>query len=250
MEEILNSLKLGRYERSARLAPALLALLPAFLLAAVWMPKFLSLLGGLAAMAFFAGGYLLMGLAREKGLEVEARLEAALGARPSTMALRHGGPVLNGPTRERYHDVLRRLGLTLPSQQEQEADARAADDRYASAVHRLLELTRGARFPMLLDENIAYGFRRNLRGLKSLALGVLLLCLAIDGGALFLSMTSDHEKIAAAAGLAALYLILLLVWATVINDRFVTSASWKYAQRLLACCEHLDPANPIPEPQR
>lgn len=245
MDDILSALKLGRYERDARLAPALLVLLPALMLVAVWTPNFATIFGGLVAVAFFSGSYLLMGLAREKGLEVEARLQGTLGAWPAVIALRHGGSVLNGPTRQRYHDILRRLGFIIPTAEEQQADAHGADDIYASAVQRLLELTRGERFPMLLDENISYGFRRNLRGLKPLALSVLLLCLALNCAALFLSLSSNHTTIAAAAGVAALYLVLLLVWVTVINDRFVISASWKYAQRLLACCEYLDPANPI-----
>lgn len=247
LDELLNALKLSRYEREARLGPALFVLLPTFLLAAVWMPDFWGFLGGFALVAFFAGAYLMMGHAREKGLEVEERLEGEMGARPSTQALRHDGPLLNPTTRERYHGSLGRLGLRIPTHAEQQADAVAADAAFASAVDRLLELTRGPRFPMLLDENINYGFRRNLRGLKSLALGVLALCLALDLAALALSMTGDHEKIAAAAGLAALYLVLILVWSTIVTDQFVLAASWKYVKRLLACCEHLDPANPIPE---
>jgi hypothetical protein len=106
-------------------------------------------------------------------------------------------------------------------------------------VDRLRELTRGAEHDLIQSENIHYGFRRNLRGLKPLALGVVALCLLVDVTALFVLTGTTDMQISAAAAMLAVFIATGAIWAFAINDSFVREASWAYARRLLASCETL-----------
>ena len=53
----------------------------------------------------------------------------------------------------------------MPAAQEESADPLKADDVYGGATKRLRELTRGDK-QLLLKENIAYGFHRNMLAMK------------------------------------------------------------------------------------
>jgi hypothetical protein len=50
----------------------------------------------------------------------------------------------------------------------EQADSAAADDAYKAATRQMRELTRGKQFSLLLKENIAYGFHRNMYGARSI----------------------------------------------------------------------------------
>jgi len=95
------------------------------------------------------------------------------GGQPSLLFLRHRDKSINAPTKQRYHALLRSRGLPVSTKEEEAADPTAADGLYQSAIDWLLEQTRDTRkFSLLLNENIDYGFRRNLLGLKPIALVV------------------------------------------------------------------------------
>lgn len=65
------------------------------------------------------------------------------------------------------------LGDRLPTQAEELADPGAVDERYDDSVARLRGLTRNNRkFRLLFSENINYGLRRNLLGLKPIGVAV------------------------------------------------------------------------------
>jgi hypothetical protein len=108
---------------------------------------------------------------------------------------------------------------------------------FRSAVDWLLEHTRpSAKASMLHNENIAYGFRRNLLGLKPVAIALLVVALACNA---FLIVTKDDQSRMIAAGIIELLLLLaLIVWLFVIRAAFVDDASLAYAQRFLAQCEN------------
>ena len=64
-------------------------------------------------------------------------------------------------------------GLALPSPEEERNDPEEADARLESANRWLLaQTTDHARFGLLFSENMNYGYRRNLLGMKPIALGL------------------------------------------------------------------------------
>lgn len=243
LEEMLKGIGLDRYDRTARIGPALFALLPAGALVAVWLPGLSKAVAGAGALLLVCGvAYFLKGYARTRGHRVEERILERLGAWPSTLALRHGGPLLDEFTRDAYHAVLRAKGQPIPTADEQARDPARADAMFERARKWLLEQTRRADHPsdrLLFEENIDYGFRKNLVGLKPFAVGLLVGCLLLDLAILAVSLNPTNANISAGAILAAVYLIGLLVWATVLTDDFVEKASWKYTTRLLASLDTL-----------
>ena len=93
--------------------------------------------------------------------------------------LRQSDETLDLQTKRRYHSRAEALieGMRLPSPEEEQASPKDADEKYESVVRYLLANTRdSSKFALLLKENTAYGFRRNLYGLKSAGLALLVGC--------------------------------------------------------------------------
>lgn len=97
---------------------------------------------------------------------MEETLVKEWGGMPTTIALRHRDTFLDSISKQRYHAVIvAKLGIVMPTVQEEIADPAKADDIYIGATRRLRELTRGDK-QLLLKENIAYGFHRNMLAMK------------------------------------------------------------------------------------
>lgn len=160
--------KLDPYERKARIFPGLLVVLPLLVpVIAVFGPKnplmtaVVGLIGGCGAI------YAMGSIARGRGKAVEERLVSKWGGMPTTIMLRHRDRTLESSSRNAYHELFRtRLGITLPTAAEESANPDQADDAYKGAVRRLREATRGKTHSLLLKENIAYGFHRNMLGVR------------------------------------------------------------------------------------
>lgn len=228
---MLEQLGLDRYDRKARLQPALWIVTPPLLLLAVWLPELRTLSGGggvavgtVVVMTF------LISWTRHLGRNVQSKIDNDRGARPSTILLRHGEARLANLTRKRCHDVLRQNGFTIPTAQEQKVDPVSADQVLVACVDWMLESTRGDH--LLLEANIEYGFRRNLLGVRPVALCVLLACLILDVAALLFRSSVTHTQMASGALLAGAYLAAALAWGVLVSRSFVERAGWDYAQRL------------------
>lgn len=183
MKDVLANLT-DSYSRVARLYPAVLGFLPFFWTALALDPKALAfdashLVGvGLVASAVVA---FLTSVARSRGKVVEKQLLDSWGTWMTTIILRHRNGTLDPVTKGRYHARLQTLctDLVLPTTLEEAQDAPGADAKYRAATTRLIERRRDAKYKMLHKENAQYGFRRNLLGLKPLALTVALLAAAV-----------------------------------------------------------------------
>jgi hypothetical protein len=230
-----------RYDRNARLMPALLVMLPALLLVAVWSKPLWTLMGGVAALLVTCGAtYLASHVARHRGRIVERRLIATDGALPSVRALRHRDALIDPQTKARYHDFLRSHGLHVPDSAEERLSPKVADDAYSSACKLLLELTRDkSKFPLVASENIGYGFRRNSLGMRSMALIMLGLVLAANSALLVADYLETQTIEWAGVALTVFMLGYLYVWLFIVNLDFVRDAGNAYAVRLLATCETL-----------
>lgn len=160
------------YERNARAVPALLLLLPvAVPLVCVVGPRN-PLLTAIAAILGSCGAvYAVASVMRGLGKATEDKLVAKWGGMPSTVLLRHRDTSIERPTKLEYHRLIsERLGLAMPTEADEAADPAAADQAYRAATRKIRELTRGAQFRLLLTENTAYGFHRNMMGARWLGL--------------------------------------------------------------------------------
>jgi hypothetical protein len=240
----IEALIRDRYNREARLAPALLVALPAVLTLFAWFPALRSLGPALVALLGFCGGIIwLSHLARDKGKAIEPHLYAAWGGMPSTAMLRHGDVRLPAPLKARYKLTLNRHvpDLVFPSAEEEIRDPPAADAVYESAGAWLLTQTRDHdRFRLLFEENVNYGFRRNLRAMKAFALvigiGSLALSLAVAAAGYERAGELPSVEASVAAGLVMLYVMIMAVR---VNNAWVRLAAEALGRQLLAASDAL-----------
>lgn len=236
------------YELKARIFPGLLVMLPLLVpLICVFGAKnptltaVVGLVGGCGAI------YGIASVARGRGKAVEERLVAEWGGMPTTLMLQHRDTSLEASSRALYHNLFRtKLGMALPTAAEEQADPAAADDKYKGAVRQLREATRGKPYSLLLKENIAYGFHRNMRGVRSLGwiastLGIVI-GLYMSGAIVFdpigfRPMALAHLSLGAGLTLGVA-IPLWFAWFH-FNDDSVKRIAYVYAERLFECLRSL-----------
>jgi hypothetical protein len=239
--QIFRSNGLDRYDRNARLYPAFMCLLPLFAVIALWLPQVWTLLGGLLSLAVACGlVFYLAQVVRYLGRKTESRLGNRVGRARSAVLVSHSDTQVASDTKIRYHKYLADHGVKVPDRELELKDPAAAYQAFRSAVDWLLEHTRkNAAASMLLDENIAYGFRRNLLGLKPTA--IILIILAIAANAYLIATKADQNRMLAAGVVELILILALIAWFYVVRPAFVEDASLAYAQRFLAQCENTRP---------
>jgi len=248
------------YGSHARLYPALLTLLPALLLVITLFPSLLVRGGGptLVALAASCGLiFFLADFARAQGMRVEPGLLREWGGWPTTICLRHESPHLGAHTRARYHRFLAQHvpDLLFPTPAGQAVDPTGADAVYASAVEWLKEQPKVRADPLVRKENAAYGFRRNLLGLKPFGITIALVSLLASSIALAAALNAGDDltpylRVAAAAAPSALLGSLafsgvtVVIWLLVVNRKWVREGGNAYARALLATCDQLSAHQP------
>ncbi|MDE0553922.1 MAG: hypothetical protein OXI24_06895 [Candidatus Poribacteria bacterium] len=232
------------YSLQARVQPALLALLPPIIAIAAWFPGLYEWGTGLMGLALGCGAVVFLAhVARARGRKVQRRLFAVWGGKPSNLWLSHSNQRLDATTKGRYHDILASHinGWTAPSLEEESKDKQRAQEAYESAVRWLREKTRDRqRYSLVFKENVSYGFRRNLYGIKPL--GICLALLSVAGNTWALYFQSWNGTTAATTqGLASLILNLLFLfsWVAVVRAQWVKDSADAYARALLAACDQI-----------
>lgn len=233
------------YGRTARLYPGVIFLLPL-----LWH---LPLLGGsvtfslpesvAAAAIGSAALYLIAAFARHCGKVAEPKLIARWGGWPTSILLRHSDERVDHLTKARYHAQLAKLsGVVMPSAEEEQQQPAQCEAAYRSATKVLLEARRDDSNALLHKENAAYGFRRNLYGLRGFALGVTGLLLIVTVGVwlrqfdapataaeILTALKADKAWVVA----VVLDLIYLAFYGIVVTSDFVFQSGVDYAVALL-----------------
>lgn len=233
------------YGRTARLYPGIIFLLPL-----LWhLPLLsgsvtLSLPESIGATAIACAGlYSVAAFARHCGKGAEAKLIARWGGWPTSILLRHRDERIDHLTKARYHAQLTTLsGVAMPSAAEEQEQPAQCEAAYRSAIRVLIEARRDDSYALLHRESAAYGFRRNLYGLRGFAVAMtgLLFIVTVgvwlvqfDGPAtaagVFTALKAD--KTWAIAGV--LDLVYLAFYGLVVTPEFVFQAGADYAVALL-----------------
>jgi len=230
--------KFDRYTLFARLFPAIIAAAPAIALA--WALVSWHSLSVTHAIAGIALAVLLMvfaDVARRRGKQIEPGLVQRMDGLPSITMLRHRDPTLDAPTKERMVTILAsKLGVTAPTAAQEEADPAAADSFYSRAGTWLRENTRDQKkFDILFNENVSYGYRRNLFALKLPALvlnaAIVIACAVAYWYGLPQKYQADIAPVFVIAFLHALYLAFFS------SENAVREAARTYARQLLLSTE-------------
>ena len=241
----MKLISLDEYTLRARLAPAIIAGMPAFAFAAIFvswgslgLPHLAASLGLTILFASFSD------IARRRGRRIEPGLTEKMGGLPSTTMLRHRDETIDPTTKAKMHSFLAgKVKTPAPTPAQEEADPKAADAFYARGGTWLRENTRETKkFRVLFNENISYGFRRNLLSLRLPGLifnaAILTICVSTLAyrNPIDLSNSFNDALLAVivASALHASYLTFL------VTEESVFDAARIYARQLLMSTEKLD----------
>jgi hypothetical protein len=231
---------LDTYSRRARLLPAMLVTLPAVAAAAVWIPVLTLVPIATALFSWFGLGVLFGEFSRDLGKRHERKLWASWNGSPTTQRLRLRDVAVNAVARDRWRARVSALAPETPllTGTEESADPTRADQTIEICIARLRELTRDAsKFPLVFQENVSYGFRRNLWAMKPAGITLTLLAIVATVAAVALGYVSTLH-IALLSSLCSAF--MLAWWLLRIRPSWVREAAERYADQLLWTCEQLD----------
>jgi hypothetical protein len=221
------------YTVRARLAPAVVAVLPALAMLG------LAFVGGdeVSTIPFIilgAAGLVVTGLVRDRGRDLEPGLWRSWGGAPTTQRLRWAGAPDMTAVAGRHEQLRQLTGRRLPDAAEEASDPTAADACYAEAVGILRQRTRDPdKFRVLFSENCDYGFRRNSLGLKPFALPVAVL--AGLASAAVLAEGVGESGFDAGRWILTLVVSVVLAgyWALIVRPQWVHRSAERYTDRLV-----------------
>jgi hypothetical protein len=153
------------------------------------------------------------------------------------VTLRHRDATYDPATKAGFHNFIAgKIDQPAPSPAEEAADPQTVDAYYDRGVTWLRENTRNTKkFDVLFNENVSYGFRRNLLGLKLpgflLNALIVLVCLAIFWLRWPVDLSNAFDaKLLAVIVIAVLHAAYLALFVT---EEGVFEAARIYARQLL-----------------
>lgn len=231
------------YALKARYYPVIILFFPIVLIGIIYSFEFNSTIQAFTSIgAVGAFTYLFSQLGRDRGKLKEPALWESWGGSPSVQILRLRDDRLDDYTKQRYHKKLQTLcpADIIPSIETEQSDPAIVDKVYLAWTKYLISQTRDVKkFSLLFKDNISYGFRRNLWGLKSLA--ILILVLLIGGNYLFWAVSlQEFNPMAFPLGFrytAIVLTIFLFFWVSVVTKEWIKVPAFSYAERL---CESVE----------
>ena len=230
-----------QYTIPARLYPFLLVCLPASLAVAAWFPDKFVGYGFLSTIATASGFVVLMTqLGRDAGVTKEQALWDSWGGKPTTQLLRHRDRQINPNTKARYHAKLAAIvpDVQMPTPEDEARDPQAADHAYDSCANYLIQKTRNHKqFPLLFHENVSYGFRRNLWGMKRA--GTAFSVIGLVTSVLPVAIYWNQELRIVAVVATAINAFMLAWWLLRFNPDWIRIPAFAYAEELYAASDNL-----------
>lgn len=230
---------LDTYVFQARVIPSVTTVLPPIVLLAAGL-----ITGVRLGIATGVVGAVLAAIAAQLGRDRGRRLQTALwsgwGGAPTLQRLRYAGQSDQERVRRLHERIEALLGNRLPNEQEEATDPLRADGRYEEAVARVRARTRDHdRFALLFSENVSYGMRRNLLGLKPVGVGVAIITLVASGLLLWLTPGAFSTRASRFVPGVAASVLMLAFWVLVVSRDWVRAPAEAYADQFIAAIEQL-----------
>ena len=222
-------MKFDAYTMRARVLPAVLVALPLAVL--VSFAAFSPIAGIVPAIGGFALAYWAAEFVRQQGVRLERRLTRRWGGMPTNAQLRLTSRDMAAVLRRRAALELA-TGYELPDPVAESKSAVDADIEIERVVRLGAARIRDTKVEAHLvhQENIAYGFRRNLRALKPLGLTSAALSVAI-------ALVAAWNETTILTFVLALDILLAILWIAVVRDEWVHDQAKKYAERFFVAIE-------------
>ena len=178
-------------------------------------------------------------VARRRGRAIEPSFIQRMGGLPSITMMRYGDGTFDQASKAAMHKFLAgKIAGKPPTPEDEKADPCVADGFYKRANDWLRENTRDTKkFKILFEENVTYGFRRNLLGLKWLALAldaaIVFICLSMLYSRFPLNTDNSlTQKLLTVLVITFVHAAYVLVF---VNEAGVAEAARTYGRQLLLC---------------
>lgn len=227
---------LDRYTMFARVFPVAVVSFPLLLAVSAWIPFAqwpLRLAGGGLVMVIAA--FALAQLARDAGKAIEAPLWVHWGGPPTARMLRHSDDTFDPSVKSSIHKQLVKLAVCecMPSAAEETADPEGAEATYRFCSdwlrRKALQLKGVSPFDVVHQENVSYGYHRNVLGIKTTGIAIAL-CSIVSIAAAFAFNRFPVIELLLALAIAG-YL------AFAITERRLKSCADSYSHRLLSAVD-------------
>ncbi len=155
---------------------------------------------------------------------------------------RHRDTRLDPITKARYHKKLALLVKEAkpPTAEQEEADPDGADAVYSAWSNYLRVNSRDTKkFGMLFHENVSYGYRRNVWGLRPIGIIASSVSLIVSITRIYFVHQSTGKWDDALLGASAFALLMLLLWVFRFTGDWARVPADAYAARLAECVETL-----------
>jgi hypothetical protein len=233
------------YERKARLYPALLLFVPVAVVLGCGLGTSVSRAETVCGLLVSCGGLLLLAqIARDAGKKKERILFERWGGIPSVCIFRHVDVKMDGITKARCHQTMSNLvkEAKAPTADEETADPIAADRVYTAWSTYIRVNTRDTtKYVLLFQENINYGYRRNVWGLRPTGIVVSSVSLVGALAWLYFRYRSAGQISVELVIASVVTLILLLLWLFQFTPDWVRIPADAYAERLAEAIDSLTP---------
>lgn len=229
------------YSIRARMFPAIIAAAPALAALTLLISwRTFGLSNAIASLGILVLLFAIADFSRARGRAIEAKLYEHYKGMPSITMFRRNDLTIDAGSKDRYRSFLSgKLGVGVPSPTEESTNQEAADAFYAQCGVWLRQNTRDTKkFSILFGENVTYGFRRNLLGVKALALWLNAIVVVVCTLILWrMSWNIDEplgNKITVVLIVAAAHAAYMLL---AVTRSAVWDASRAYGRELILSCE-------------
>lgn len=237
---------MDRYSLNARIYPIVIFYMPAIILAVLFSLKFDKYIHLFTSFGIVGAlSYLFSQLGRDGGKTKEKELWKSWGGAPTTQLLRWSNTEININTKKRYHNKLSTLCTldNLPDANFERSNPNEADEAYQAWTKFLISKTRdNKKFSVLFKDNMNYGFRRNLWGMKNYALSLIVILMAGTFIYYWVTTKSPDPTLYPVEFIIAegILLVILLFWVFIINKNWIKVPAFAYAERLLETVEEIN----------
>lgn len=236
---------IDKYNLNTRLYPMVIFCLPILLLCVIFsfpFDKYINIIKSISIIGPLS--FFVQQIVRDAGKNKEKALWEAWGGPPTTQILRWRDKTLDIITKRRYHLKLQELysSAVVPNANFEHEHPAEADEIYEAYVKYLRTKTRDTKkYSLLFIENINYGYRRNLWGMKSYAITLLIFLILANFGYFFCVNKYLHPNnflVNFFLG-ESMLIIFISFWIVKVNANWVRIPANVYAERLLESVENL-----------
>jgi hypothetical protein len=232
---------INKYELNARIYPVIIILLPLLIVGIYFSIDYQTLYSALGSLGLIALLSFVLGqLGRDRGKRAEKKLWDEWGGTPTTQILRLSDDVIDNHSTKRAHKILNeKTGIGQPDMQDvEDLDSNKSDEVYTAWVNYLRGQTRdNTNYKLLFKENINYGFRRNLWGLKPIGIFLTLLSvIVICAHAIITCQIYEIPNYPLWFSLGLLFVILCFFIFTVTKN-WIKTVAFAYAKMLIEAIE-------------